>query len=274
VTTGSVPSLANNAVSEGDLAREEFLNGHYERSLSVLDGALAKAPDDAVLHELRALDLFAMQRYKKAAGTLYAVLSVGPGWDWTTMISLYPDVDVYTQQLRALESYVRENPQSPDGHFVLAYHYMTAGHDQAAARQFQQVVQLSPNDQISRQILAMITPSSASSPSDAKNAPTAETTEPPRTAPANLNGNWNSPTTGGGTINLSLAGDGGFKWTYARPDKSQSFDGKYELAGTTLVLDYGNGGTMVGKVNAEGPDRFSFKIVGAPQNDQGLMFSK
>jgi hypothetical protein len=33
------------------------------------------------------------------------VLSVGPGWDWTTLIGLYPSIDVYTTQLRALEDF-------------------------------------------------------------------------------------------------------------------------------------------------------------------------
>ena len=44
--------------------------------------------------------LFAVGKYDLAAGPLYAVLSVGPGWDWTTMAGLYPDIDVYTAQLR------------------------------------------------------------------------------------------------------------------------------------------------------------------------------
>ena len=41
-----------------------------------------------------------MRNYKEAAATLYAVLSVGPGWDWTTMIDLYPSEQVYESQLR------------------------------------------------------------------------------------------------------------------------------------------------------------------------------
>ena len=45
--------------------------------------------------------LFALKRYDEAAAALYAVLSVGPGWDWTTLISLYADPETYTQQLRA-----------------------------------------------------------------------------------------------------------------------------------------------------------------------------
>jgi hypothetical protein len=59
-----------------------------------------------------------------------------------------------------------------------------------------------------------------------------------------------------------------------RPGKSQSFDGKYQLAGTTLVLEYDNGGTMVSKINADGPNQFLFKMIGSPQSDSGLAFSK
>ena len=58
------------------------------------------------------------------------------------------------------------------------------------------------------------------------------------------------------------------------PESRRTFDGKYQLAGTTLVLDYGSGESMVGKVNAEGPDRFTFKMIGGPPNDPGLKFSK
>ena len=75
------------------------------RPCSRRNDALAKVPNDSDIHEFRALCLFALGRYDEAAATLYAVLSVGPGWDWTTLIGLYPDVSVYTAQLRALESY-------------------------------------------------------------------------------------------------------------------------------------------------------------------------
>ena len=45
----------------------------------------------------------------------YAVLTAGPGWNWSTLVGLYPDVDTYTNQLRALEAYVRSNPSSASG---------------------------------------------------------------------------------------------------------------------------------------------------------------
>jgi len=58
--------------------------------------------------------LFAQANYKEAAAGLYSVLSAGPGWDWTTLSSLYPSVDTYTAQLRTLEKTVKQNPKASD----------------------------------------------------------------------------------------------------------------------------------------------------------------
>ena len=69
-------------------------------------------PRDSVVHEFRSLVLFALKKYPEAASAIYAVLSAGPGWDWTTMGSLYPSVGAYTPQLRALEEFVKANPKS------------------------------------------------------------------------------------------------------------------------------------------------------------------
>ncbi len=96
-------SVANQAVSTFDQAREAFKQGDYAHALDLADQSLRQMPNDPALHEFRALALFALGRYDEAAAALYAVLSVGPGWDWSTLISLYGNPDTYTQQLRALE---------------------------------------------------------------------------------------------------------------------------------------------------------------------------
>ena len=59
--------------------------------LQKTDEALAKLPNDTTLHEFRGLCLFALGRYDEAAATVYAVLSVGPGWDWTTLDQPLPE---------------------------------------------------------------------------------------------------------------------------------------------------------------------------------------
>ncbi len=115
-------------------------------------------PNDAALHEFRALCLFALQRYDESAATLYAVLTAGPGWDWATLSGLYPDVSVYTQQLRALEAYCGRNPSSPSARFVLAYHYLTDGHTLAALDQLKEVAALQPRDGLSPQLARQLEP--------------------------------------------------------------------------------------------------------------------
>ena len=79
-------------------ARVAFLQGNYQQALQLANQTLKVLPGDAVVHEFLALCLFAQGEYLQAAAALNAVLAVGPGWDWTTMISLYPNVDVYTEQ--------------------------------------------------------------------------------------------------------------------------------------------------------------------------------
>src|SRR5262249_21486404 len=137
-------------------ARAAFQQGDYPKALELTDAALRQQPNDPALHEFRALALFALGRYDEVAAALYAVLSVGPGWDWTTLISLYGAPDAYTQQLRALEQYCDKNPQSAAGRFVLAYHYLTEGHSDAALSQLKSVAGLLPNDQLATQLISQL----------------------------------------------------------------------------------------------------------------------
>ena len=87
------------------------------------------------------------------------MLSAGPGWDWTTLSGLYPNVDVYTEQLRALEQYAKSNPAASEAKFLLAENYLTCGYTDAAAAQLKEVVQLNPKDQLSAQLLKSISAS-------------------------------------------------------------------------------------------------------------------
>jgi tetratricopeptide (TPR) repeat protein len=262
------------ALTASDQARNSFSRGNYAQALDQIDTALAQTPGDGVLHEFRALTLFALRRYKESAATLYAVLSVGPGWDWTTMIGLYPNEDVYASQLRALEAYVRQNPNAADGHFVLAYQYMTGGHPEEAAEQYQDVIHLVPNDSVSRQMLTLL------NSSNDQQAPEPTASAPPQTnagPPVDRNdilGRWTAPSPADGTVDFSLQNDGRFVWKFSQANNAQTFAGKFELAGNTLVLDYDNGGTMVAKLGVQGPDRFHFEMVGGPPNDPGLAFAR
>jgi len=76
------------------------------------------------------------------------------------------------------------------------------------------------------------------------------------------------------TVELSMSADDRFTWKHAHPDRSQTFEGKYEVAGKTIVLSYSNGGTMVATIDAKGKDQFSFKMLGGATDDPGLSFIK
>ena len=130
-------------------ARDAFMAGDYQRALELSDQVLKQTPNAAVVHEFRGLCLFALQRYDDAAAVDYAVLTAGPGWNWSTMVGLYPGVDAYTNQLRALEAFARANPNSTSARFLLGYHYMVQGNQEAAAEQFENVVKLQPNETLS-----------------------------------------------------------------------------------------------------------------------------
>jgi tetratricopeptide (TPR) repeat protein len=141
-----------------DDARAAFKNEDFETALQIVDEAIALLPSDATLHEFRALCLFAMKDYQQAAATIYAVLAAGPGWNWETLASLYQNTDTHTQQLRALEAYVRENPEDAAAAFLLAYHYMTMGHLDAAVSMWERVARLLPEDELTPQLLDAFRP--------------------------------------------------------------------------------------------------------------------
>ena len=145
--------------------------------------------------------LFATGQYQQAAAAIYAVLSAGPGWNWTTLASLYSNTDVYTEQLRALETYCNEHPNQADVRFLLAYHYLTDGSADAAAAQFKEVVKLKPSDQLSAQLLAGLTQDqSATAAAPTPEQPAAKPAPAQNVTTANLIGNWKSDRPDGSSI--------------------------------------------------------------------------
>src|SRR5262249_36941989 len=69
---------------------------------------------------------------------------------------LYPDVSIYTEHLRALEGFCKENPDSAAARFVLAYMYLTQGHAAAAIEQLKHVVALQPKDTVSANLIKQL----------------------------------------------------------------------------------------------------------------------
>lgn len=281
----AVPSPANLADAGNpavDAAVKLFRAGDDAGALAQVDRAIQGQPTDAAAHELRALILFAQFDYAQAAATIHSVLAVGPGWDWTTLSSIYSDIGVYEGQLQGLEGYVAEHPDKADARFLLAYHYMTAGHTDAAAAQLRQVVKLMPRDKLAGELLAMVTGGRSAPPAvslPAGSAPTlAGAPSPGRDIPvdpAALVGSWHARRGDGSNFDLTLARDKTFTWNFAqRRQPPQMITGNYSVDNGLLILQGTTNGAMVGRLADAVGDRFTFKPLGGPPDDPGLTFTR
>jgi tetratricopeptide (TPR) repeat protein len=300
------PAAVDTAQETLTRARESFKTGDYTQALALADQALGQMPNDPILHEFRSLVLFALRRYKEAAATSYAVLTAGPGWNWATMVGLYPDVETYNKQLRNLEANVQQNPNDAAYRFLLAYHYMVQGHKDAAASQFQCVVTLEPKDQLSTRFAAALgakTPeppklppqlaqsggTGAKAPMDlaqvgaggnaqtmaVSEPPTAENVPPPPAPPQNLQGQWSAKPHEKLSITLALKPDGTFAWTVTQDGTSQTLQGRAGYQDQILTLAQKQGPPLVGKVALDpSGNRLSFKPPGTPKSVVGLLFEK
>jgi tetratricopeptide (TPR) repeat protein len=271
------PNSTNTLV---DSAVSAFKSGDYQSALTQIDQAIKANPNDGVLHELRALTLFATEKYSEAAATIHSVLAVGPGWDWPTMASLYPDVEQYTSQLRALESFAKSNTDDAGAQFLLGYHYMTLGHPESAATAFASVVKLQPKDRVAQDLLALVDkpkegeqPEPLPKPGEDENAKPEEPPPAPFKAEA-IAGAWTANRDDGAKFKLDLNADKTFKWHYEQGDRHDEFTGTYSMEGSLLVLTRKDGGAMVGHLTPDGDGKFTFKLLGAPKDDPGLAFNK
>jgi tetratricopeptide (TPR) repeat protein len=272
--TASYAPPPDSAMSTFDVARSDFYAGNYESALNNCNLALKDMPKDAVVHEFRSLVLFALGRYSEAAATIHPVLAVGPGWDWATLVGLYPTVDVYTAQLRKLEEYAKANPKAADAYFLMAYHYLTCDHKEAAHKTFEKVVSLQPKDAVAAEYVQMTTPEpSPDSPVPQPPAASVDIPADKLIADADVVGKWKANGGNGTAFALELTDKGEFTWTYTQGKNSQSVKGVYALDNNKLAMEPDSGGTMLADLSKKGAG-FHFDMEGAPANDPGLDFVK
>jgi len=274
------PSMADPAVSEFDSARDAFKAGDYTKAIDLTDQAIRQMPNDSALHEFRGVTLFALHRYADAAVPLYAVLAVGQGWDWGTFIGLYPDVSIYTEQLRALEGYCRQNAGSAPARFVLAYLYLTQGHIDAAREQLKRVVALQPKDTISASVIKRLEETNPPAGAGALRRPANPPAPSGVAAPATLvkegrfEGTWSALPDQETTITLAFPDQGRFTWKVAHKGQDRLLQGRMTSGNGLLTLAQDQGPPMVGNVNWSDESHFTFKVPGGGPDDPGLSFTK
>jgi hypothetical protein len=271
VTTAAAtlpPEVSSEGVTKFDQARAAFLEGHYDQALKLSDGAVAQMPHDAVLHEFRSLVLFALQRYTESAATIHSVLDVGPGWDWKTLSTLYPSVDVYTSQLRALEAARNKNLKVPDLRFLLGYHYLTCGYSDQALSEFRHTLELQQKDQVAKALVA------THSPREDQPAQVSTGQAPKAVPPDGIVASWTAESKGKAKYSMGLRKDGSFTWGFTHGTRKQEVKGVYTLEGNVLAMEPDSGGIMLAELTVKQPDTLHFKMIGGPSGDPGLEFRR
>ena len=274
--------ILNQAEARFDSARRSFLVRDYPGALALADQALVQTPNDPMLHEFRSTCLFAIGRYDEAAVPLYTVLTVGPGWDWTTLIGLYPDIETYTAQLRGLEAYCNAYPRAASARFVLASLYLTQGNLANAATRLREVIAIQPQDRLSAQLLASLagnapagTVATQAEPPRPQGIPAAaELALPTSPVPPRMLGLWTASPAKDVTISLAFDKDNMFTWKVTEGGQVREFRGRAALDNQTLALSAADTPPMVAQLSWRDDANFLFKAAGAPPEDPGLDFRR
>ena len=184
-----------------------------------------------------------------------------------------------------------QNPQSAPARFVLAYHYLTQGHTEAAVAELKVVRQLQPKDTLSAQLLQQLEmaegpKSAATAAATVPSSPPAANPEPAVPAssgsaqPADekkLTGTWTADAGGGTTITVSFPDAKRFNWKVSRQGKTQEIQGERTYGESVLTLapnSQANQPPLVGRVTWQDDKHFNFRLQGGTPGDPGLTFAR
>ncbi|MDP3851470.1 MAG: hypothetical protein Q8Q59_13255 [Luteolibacter sp.] len=253
-----------------DRSRTAFKLGDYLTASKAVDEAIGHTPGDVTLHEYRALVFFALGKYSDAAGVLNPVLASGPGWAWETMIGLYNDSETYAGQLRDLESYAKNSPEKADARFLLGYHYMVCDYMEKAYAEFSKAAELQPADSISRQLRDL----TKSSIPDGGESDIEAPAQPAPVPSEKLVGTWVSDRGADGKVTFTMTEGGDYTWVFMNGGQSSELKGTYGLNDKGLLVLTSDDTQMVSAIEMKEGSRLHFTLVGAPDGDPGLDFTK
>ena len=156
--TAVQPEQNNQLADQGgseylDQAVQDFQAGNYQNAMRMAEHAIVDSPRDAEAHEVVSLAAMANKDYRTAATEAHAVIALGGVPSWNQVYAIYQNVDAYTSQLRALEDYVKANPKSAEGQFLLGVQYMTTGYSSEAHDRLVLAAQLTPKDKIAQDLV-------------------------------------------------------------------------------------------------------------------------
>ncbi|MFZ1932398.1 MAG: tetratricopeptide repeat protein [Thermoguttaceae bacterium] len=180
-------------------AQDAFQSGDYDSALLWAANSNHDMPQ-ARTRALMAQILFAQGDFRGAAAEARAAVAMGPVLDWRTLYSYYGyAMPRFSRQLDALEEFVRQNPSSADGHFLLGYEQLVLGHAESAHAQLAIASVIEPSDVVATGLLAKdgveIVSSRRPLVQAAPPSTSAEVARRPPTPPIGV-GPWSSPRSG------------------------------------------------------------------------------
>ena len=150
---------ATAAQSYADRGEIAFRTGNYSEAVYDWRHALLDDSQNGTLAMMLAQALFASGSYQEAAGATQWAMSMLPPDQWGVVVKnytdLYPVVQNYTDQLRALEKARNEKPSDPALRFLLGFHYYYLGYPAQATRELEKEFSCATR-RVSRKLLSTI----------------------------------------------------------------------------------------------------------------------
>ena len=152
-TAAIAPSSGGESTDFYQQAVAAFRQGDYRNSVRLAGHASIDDGRNPNVHMVLMLGLFATGDYRGAAMEAHAVAALGKVPDWATLFGFYGAVEPYTEQLRKLEQFTRDNPKAAEAKFLLGFQYMMEGHRESAQKQFTEALTLAPTDRLAAKLL-------------------------------------------------------------------------------------------------------------------------
>lgn len=164
VVEAGPPAAGTTASGFYTQALAAFRQADYANAARLAAHATIDDPQNPNAHILAMLSLFALGQYRPAAMEAHGVAAMGHVPDWPTLFGFYQNAAPYTEQLRKLETFVREHPQAGEGHFLLGLQYLMTSSPAAAREQLAEAAKLTPQDTIAAKLLTQLGTAATPSP--------------------------------------------------------------------------------------------------------------
>ncbi len=154
--TAVAPEAQTEASQFYERALRAFQESDFRNAMRLAAHAAIDNPEDANVHVLLSLAMFAQGDYQGAAMEAHGLAAMGKIPNWEMVFGFYGKLQPYETQLRALEKFAGENPSAPEGRFLLGFHYMMAGHRDAAQGELLEALKVAPEDRLAAQLLTHV----------------------------------------------------------------------------------------------------------------------